>query len=291
MNYDVIPEVAAWIETQLSTRLKIDKVASKSGYSKWHLQRAYLKLTGITLGEYIRRRQLSCAAAELRLTQIGIIDVAMKYGFSSQQTFTRSFREYFGQPPGRYRKASDWDCSQLFPPYRRTTYPVGKPKVVSMPSRVLSGTMNKFSCELGMLGLFSIEVRYHFFRRCLRDNCILPHYAWGMTDLHSNPDKPGVIDIRYITATEEGKDDVNCKYKIKITIPAGNYLQFHYAGRSEGFQDFILEVNRIHLPRLGVVRRQGADLERFSFSERNKRYLESGFINCSYYVPFTYYRE
>lgn len=290
MNYDVIPEVVAWIETQLSTRLRIDNVASKSGYSKWHLQRAYLKLTGITLGEYIRRRQLSCAAAELRLTQTGIIEVAMKYGFSSQQTFTRSFREYFGQPPGRYRRASEWDCSQLFPPYHRTVYPVGKPEVVSMPYRVLSGTMNKFSCELGMLGLFSMEVRYRFFRRCLRDDCILPHHAWGMTNFHSNPDKPGIIEIRYITATEEGKDDFNSNERIKITIPAGNYLQFHYNGRSDGFQDFILDVNRIHLPRLGVIRRQGADLERFSFAERNKRHLESGFMNCSYYVPFTYIR-
>lgn len=291
MNYDVIPEVVTWIETQLSTRLKIEEVASKSGYSKWHLQRTYLKLTGITLGEYIRRRRLSCAAAELRLTRTGIMEVAIKYGFSSQQTFTRSFSEYFGQPPGRYRSTNEWDCSQLFPPYRKTVYPVGKPEVVSMPCRILSGTVNKFSCELGMFGLFNMEVRYRFFRRYLRDDHQLPHYAWGMTDFHSSPDKPGLIDIRYITAAEEGKDDINAKEKIKIIIPAGRYLKFHYNGRSEGFQDFILDVNRIHLPRLGVVRRQCADLELFSFAEINKKYLESGFINCSYFVPFTYCRN
>ncbi|GKW14442.1 RobA family efflux pump transcriptional activator [Pectobacterium carotovorum subsp. carotovorum] len=291
MNHDVIPEVVAWIETQLSTRLSIDEVASRSGYSKWHLQRTYLKSTGMSLGEYIRRRQLSCAAAELRLTRLGVIDVAMKYGFSSQQTFTRAFRAYFGQPPGRYRRLSEWDCSQLFPPYHKTVYPVGKPEVVSMPCRVLSGTVNKFSCELGMFGLFNMEVRYRFFRRSLRNDRILPHHTWGVTDFHSNPDKSGIIDIRYITATEEGKGDLNYKEKIKVIIPAGSYLQFHYNGRSDGFQDFILDVNRIHLPRLGVVRRQGADLELFSFTERNKRYLESGFMNCSYYVPFTYFRE
>ncbi|WP_437615974.1 helix-turn-helix domain-containing protein [Erwinia sp. V71] len=291
MNHDVIPELVAWIETQLGTRLTIDEVASRSGYSKWHLQRTYLKSTGMSLGEYIRRRQLSCAAAELRLTRSGVIDVAMKYGFSSQQTFTRAFRAYFGQPPGRYRRLSEWDCSQLFPPYNKTIYPVGTPEVVSMPCRVLSGTVNKFSCALGKLGLFNMDVRYRFFRRYLRENHFLPHQAWGVTDFHSNPDTPGIIDIRYITATEEGNGAFNGKEEMKIIIPAGSYLQFHYNGRSDGFQGFILDVNRIHLPRLGVVRRKGADLELFSFAERNKRYLESGFMHCSYYVPFSSFRH
>ncbi|WP_437888098.1 helix-turn-helix domain-containing protein [Phytobacter sp. V91] len=291
MNHDVISELVAWIETQLSTKLTIDKVASRSGYSKWHLQRAYLNSTGMTLGEYIRRRQLSCAAAELRLTRSGVIDVAIKYGFSSQQTFTRSFRELFGQPPGRYRRVSDWDCSQLFPPACKTSYPVGKPEVVSLPCRVLSGTVNKFSCVLEKFELFNMDVRHRFFRRYLCDTHFLPEQVWGMTTFHSSPDTPGIVDICYITATEKGKDIFSCKETTEITIPAANYLKFHYNGRSVGFQDFILDVNRVHLPKLGVVRKKGCDLELFSFTEKNKRYLESGFLNCSYYVPFTYFRE
>ncbi|WP_409160544.1 helix-turn-helix domain-containing protein [Pectobacterium sp. B2J-2] len=287
MNHDVISELVAWIETQLSTRLTIDEVASKSGYSKWHLQRTYLKSTGMTLGEYIRRRQLSCAAAELRFTGSDIIDVAIKYGFSSQQTFTRAFRGHFGQPPGRYRRISEWDCSQLFPPYHKTVYPVRKPEVVFMPCRVLSGTLNKFSCDLDKFELFNMDVRYRFFRRHLRDNYFLPQQAWGVTEFHSSPNTPRIVDIRYITSMEEEKDACRCKNEMEITIPAGGYLKFHYNGRPAGFQNFILDVNRIHLPRLGVVRRRGCDLELFSFPESSRRYLESGFINCCYFVPFS----
>lgn len=290
MNHDVISELVAWIETQLSTKLTIDKVASRSGYSKWHLQRTYLKSTGMTLGEYIRRRQLSCAAAELRLTRSGVIDVAMKYGFSSQQTFTRSFREFFGQPPGRYRRESEWDCSQLVPPACKTVYPVGKPEVVSMPCRILSGTVNKFSCVLENFKLFNMDVRYRFFRQHLSDTHLLPENVWGMTTFLSGPDTPGIVNICYITATEKDKASFSCKEKAEIIIPAGQFLKFHYNGGSVGFQDFILYVNRVQLPKLGVVRKKGCDLELFSFREKNKMHLESGIVNCSYYVPFTYLR-
>lgn len=47
-----------WIDENIYVNLKIDDVAKKSGYSKWHLQRVFSLYTGMTLGHYIRKRRL-----------------------------------------------------------------------------------------------------------------------------------------------------------------------------------------------------------------------------------------
>ena len=57
-----------------------------------------------SLGRYIRERKLLLAARDLRDTDQKVYDICLKYGFDSQQTFTRIFTRTFSQPPGAYRK-------------------------------------------------------------------------------------------------------------------------------------------------------------------------------------------
>lgn len=60
-------------------------------------------MTGITLNEYIRRRKLSKAACELVETTKSIIDIAIFYGYGSQEAFTRAFKDMYGLTPKAYR--------------------------------------------------------------------------------------------------------------------------------------------------------------------------------------------
>ena len=83
--------------------LRIDDIARHAGYSKWHLQRLFLQYKG-SLGRYIRERKLLLAARDLRDTDQRVYDICLKYGFDSQQTFTRVFTRTFNLPPGAYRK-------------------------------------------------------------------------------------------------------------------------------------------------------------------------------------------
>ena len=57
-----------------------------------------------SLGRYIRERKLLLAARDLRDTDQRVYDICLKYGFDSQQTFTRVFTRTFNLPPGAYRK-------------------------------------------------------------------------------------------------------------------------------------------------------------------------------------------
>lgn len=100
----VVEVLVGWIDQNLHKPLRIDEIARHAGYSKWHLQRLFSRHTGESLGQYVRKRRLQMAAQELLDTNDRILDISMKYGFDSQQTFTRTFSKTFHQTPGAYRK-------------------------------------------------------------------------------------------------------------------------------------------------------------------------------------------
>lgn len=102
-HQDIIYTLTEWIDEHIDQPLNIDVVAKKSGYSKWYLQRMFRTVMRQTLGEYIRQRRLLLAAKELRATQRPIFDIAMDYGYVSQQTFSRVFRREFDRTPTDYR--------------------------------------------------------------------------------------------------------------------------------------------------------------------------------------------
>lgn len=105
MSESVVNDIIKWLETQLQRNegIKIDTIADKSGYSKWHLQRIFKDIKGCTLGEYVRKRRLLEAAKSLRDNDMSILDIALQYGFSSQATFTRIFKKHFNTTPAKFR--------------------------------------------------------------------------------------------------------------------------------------------------------------------------------------------
>ncbi|MBP2169366.1 AraC family mar-sox-rob regulon transcriptional activator [Erwinia toletana] len=129
MHNDIIHTLTDWIEQNLDKTLSIDEVAAKSGYSKWHLQRMFRSVTKQTLGGYIRERRLTLAAEALSHTQRPVFDIAMQYGYDSQQTFSRVFRRQFAQTPTAYRhhmrrqtmqqRPANWsfDCGEHYASY------------------------------------------------------------------------------------------------------------------------------------------------------------------------------
>ncbi|OAT18515.1 AraC family DNA-binding protein [Buttiauxella gaviniae ATCC 51604] len=94
-----------WIEENLEASMSIERVSDRSGYSKWHLQRMFKKEIGYSLGQYIRNRKLTEIARRLKQNDGSIIHLAYLYGFESQQSLTRAFKNFFSVPPHRYRIA------------------------------------------------------------------------------------------------------------------------------------------------------------------------------------------
>ncbi len=104
ISAQVIDTIVEWIDDNLHQPLRIEEIARHAGYSKWHLQRLFMQYKGESLGRYIRERKLLMAARDLRESDERVYDICLRYGFDSQQTFTRIFTRTFNQPPGRTAK-------------------------------------------------------------------------------------------------------------------------------------------------------------------------------------------
>lgn len=92
-----------YIEENLTNQIDFKMVARFAHCSEYHFKRMFSFLAGISLSEYIRRRRLSLAAFELNNSNIKIIDIAIKYGYNSPDSFTRAFQNLHGVTPSEAR--------------------------------------------------------------------------------------------------------------------------------------------------------------------------------------------
>ncbi|TYR81476.1 AraC family transcriptional regulator [Priestia megaterium] len=93
-----------YIEDHLLEEITIESVAKQANASAFYFQRAFTMLTGIAVGEYIRRRRLTLAAQELSRINCKIIDLAYKYGYDTPEAFSKAFRRQHGISPSEARK-------------------------------------------------------------------------------------------------------------------------------------------------------------------------------------------
>jgi AraC family transcriptional regulator len=96
-------QALAYIEEHLTAEIEFKQVVSLALCSEYHFRRMFSFLAGVTLSEYIRRRRLTLAAFELVHDNVLVIDMALKYGYSSPDAFTRAFHGLHGITPTEAR--------------------------------------------------------------------------------------------------------------------------------------------------------------------------------------------
>ncbi|MGG0721554.1 AraC family transcriptional regulator [Bacillus mycoides] len=95
-----------YIEDNLTHEIDFKEVAKIALCSEYHFKRMFSFLAGISLSEYIRCRRLTLAAFELKDSNAKVIDVAIKYGYNSPDSFTRAFQNLHGITPSEARNTS-----------------------------------------------------------------------------------------------------------------------------------------------------------------------------------------
>jgi len=118
--YNEVTEAAIkYIEQNIETGVTADDTAKASNYSLKQLNRIFYSVTGLTISEFIRCKKLTKALFELKYNNETIVDIAIKYGYESQEAFTRSFKDSFSTTPGEYRKikkeitSKNWHINQF----------------------------------------------------------------------------------------------------------------------------------------------------------------------------------
>ncbi|WP_426226470.1 AraC family transcriptional regulator [Pseudarthrobacter sp. DSP2-3-2b1] len=91
------------IEVDLAAPIDVGQLAQVALTSEYHFRRMFASLAGLPLSEYIRRRRLTAATAEIVAGQ-AVLDVAVRYGYGSAEAFTRAFRAMHGITPSQARR-------------------------------------------------------------------------------------------------------------------------------------------------------------------------------------------
>lgn len=106
-NYEKwMQEMVDSIEKTIKDDCDLDDIIKSSYYSKTHFYRIFGAMIGLSPSEYRNKRRLSCAAVDVCLNKRRLLDIAVAYGFASQEVFTRAFEREYGITPGATRKES-----------------------------------------------------------------------------------------------------------------------------------------------------------------------------------------
>ena len=96
----------AYMEDHLTDRIALEDISKSVNLSVFHFHRAFSMLTEMSPTDYLRKRRLSQAGAELADSDEKVIDIALKYGYETPESFSKAFTRYHGVSPMQVKKGS-----------------------------------------------------------------------------------------------------------------------------------------------------------------------------------------
>lgn len=99
-----IGDAVDYIEAHITDDIDTEAVAKHVCISPFYFQKGFSMLCGYTVAEYIRNRRIALAGGELIAGHAKIIDLALKYGYDSPDSFTKAFTRFHGITPSMARR-------------------------------------------------------------------------------------------------------------------------------------------------------------------------------------------
>ncbi|MCH8552901.1 MAG: AraC family transcriptional regulator [Natronospirillum sp.] len=240
---------ALWyIEHHSQESLTLNSVASACDVSPFYLTRAFSALFGQTPMRYMRLRRLSEAAQQLANGAPDILSVALEYGYSSHEAFSRAFKETFTMTPEQVRVQGHTDNLNLTEPIAMTIgthMQLDPPRRESLKHLHLAGLVSRFHCD-AKAGIPQQWQRFQPFLAALA-----PHSSGAAYGACFNFDEDGHFD--YMTGVEVPPQAALPAGVVSTTLPEQEYAVFAHGGHiaditsvmaaiwSQGISDFGLE--------------------------------------------------
>ena len=105
--------VIDYIENNIAKKMSLSTIAKAVGYSKYHLHRMFVETVGLSIHDYVQRRQLTEAAKLLVFSKKSILEISLIAGYESQQAFTNIFKQMYKKTPNEYRMNEEFYPLQL----------------------------------------------------------------------------------------------------------------------------------------------------------------------------------
>lgn len=97
-------QLVGLVEERLTGEFDVAALASTLGTTEYHLRRMFSSLAGMPLSEYVRRRRMTVAAADVIRGEDDLLSIAVRHGYGSTEAFGRAFRAVHGAGPGSVRR-------------------------------------------------------------------------------------------------------------------------------------------------------------------------------------------
>ncbi len=248
-----------YIEEHITEEVNYDEAARIACCSTYHFQRMFAYMANVSLSEYIRRRRMSLAAAELLDPENKIIDIALKYGYSSPTAFNRAFQGVHCVAPSTVREQGI--SLKAFPPISFKITVKGSEEMNYRIEKKEAFRIVGIAAELHKEIEKNFEVVPQMWQKAVAEG-ILPKLA-GMMD--SEP--KGVLGIS-VTG-----DNENWRYLISVattqeagefeefTVPSFTWAIFPGSGTSQSMQELERRIVTEWLPTSGYEYDNGPDVE------------------------------
>lgn len=119
---ELLTDALEYMEQHLGDNLTTEDVAAACYCSRSTLEKLFRYVNHMSIREYLVRRRLTRAARDImREPDTGILEIALRYGYGTNESFTRAFRGFWNCKPSEFRGVKRF--SELFP---RLTGPVGE---------------------------------------------------------------------------------------------------------------------------------------------------------------------
>lgn len=270
-----VNDVLFYIENNFSEGIDIDDITRFSGYSRRHIQGILKKTISMPVGLYIRKRRITESAYLLRLTNMDLIDISLKMGFDSQQTFCREFKKLTGYTPRQYRKNHVWDLSPLTAKVGKKCVTIDSWKLVSLPGNYISGIQYRYNTIIPPTD----ELYVNRLKIILGQLSSSRQDVWSITEFSPHPYSVSKLKINTIIGrTESPEFNEHNRFHYR----SGVYACFSYKFHKDDYHLYSQYIYIKMLPFYNLKREKGRDIEVFYY---NPEGFSNDIIACDHYIP------
>ncbi|GAL19589.1 transcriptional regulator AraC family [Vibrio maritimus] len=279
-----VEKVVEYIHQNLDKTLSVTDLADISCWSRWQLQRVFQEQTNHNLAQYVREQKLSRAAERLLSSDIKITDLALEFGFNSEASFSRAFKQQFQVSPRQYRLDGTLTGIRLpltmspeLPLEQAATQVV---RIEHQHARQYWGIYGPIDTIHAVNPEFSEQVKaiWGRFTQAVLSQQVPPcDYYFGIIDtLHVLPNAQVVYWAASDNPQFADKPDLEL-----LKVPEQSYAVISHKGPASSFPTTLEWVLNNWLPQSGYVGREGFELERYP----REYELHSSDAQMEYWLP------
>jgi len=282
-----INKAISYIEANIKELISVKSVCEQSHFSKWEFQRIFRAFVGDSIGGYLRGRRLSLAVKDLTESNRKILDIALDYNFSSQESFSRAFKDHFNCTPGFVRSERPHLLSMIKPelnPMRIHNISNNishQPEIKKFNPMKLIGTQVLFESSLGSDKSSFEKIYAHwleFNKVRSRITNSLDGKSYGLISASEgdfNQDQLSYLSCVEVTKFQNSPDDM-----LRLETPEQEYAVFEVVGKAQFCHIAADYIYGIWLPQSNYTRGLGMDLEIFDHKLYNPEDSNSKMLYC-----------